>query len=100
MNEPTIPNAPAEPIVEETTEAEEEEKAPKQKGGRPSNRELAAENKLLAAENEKLRRALEPFAAIPDALDKTPDDVLYQLCRGDATCSILARDIRTARKLV
>lgn len=96
MNEPTIPNAPAEPIVEETPE---ETEAPKQKGGRPSNQALAAENKLLAAENDRLRHALEPFARIPDDPAKPDEAVLYVLNKGGASQSILARDLRTASKL-
>ena len=99
MNEPTIPNAPAEPIVEETPEETEEEEAPKQKGGRPSNQALAAENKLLAAENDRLRHALEPFARIPDDPAKPDEAVLYVLNKGGASQSILARDLRTASRV-
>lgn len=107
-DEPTIPTAPTTPAgplppngdEADNDDADDNADKGKSKGGRPSNKELAGENKRLADENVALRLALSDLAAIPDDPTKKPDDVLYVLSRGGVEHKIHARDLRNARKLL
>jgi hypothetical protein len=97
-DEPTIPTAPTEPISPNGDEPDD--KKSKSKGGRPSNADLAADNKRLADECAALRLALAHLAAIPDDPTKKDDAVLYELSRSGQACKLTAGQIRRARKLL
>lgn len=103
MSEPTIPTRPAIPAEPGETpdvldEETPEEEAPK--GGRPSNKQLAADNKRLLAENDRLRDIVAIVASIPDERDKADSFVLFDLTRGGQTTRITNGAVRAARKLV
>lgn len=105
MSEPTIPRKPAIPEpaeLDETIDPVDDEPREEQtsKGGRPSNKQLAADNKRLLAENQALRSALQPLAGIPEERGRPDDFALFQLARAGVSVTITNRDVRAARKLV
>lgn len=102
MSEPTIPTKPAIPEPGETAELLEEQSPEEEtpKGGRPSNKQLAADNKRLLAENQALRSALAPLAGIPEERGRPDDFALFDLARGGVSVTITNRDVRQARKLL
>jgi hypothetical protein len=101
-DEPTIPIAPTDPAPQEPDDESPNngKKKGKDKGGRPSNADLAAENKRLAAENLALREALADFSAIPDDSSKPDDFVLYKLARSGRSIRLTSGHVRRARKLL
>lgn len=101
MSEPTIPTEPTIPgETPDEVSPEEEPQDETPKAGRPSNKQLAAENKRLLAENQSLRSALSPLGAIPDERGRPDDFALFDLSRGGVSVRITNRDVRAARKLL
>lgn len=105
MSEPTIPTKPSIPNPAELGETPDvlDEEPPEEepsKGGRPSNKQLAADNKRLLAENQALRSALQPLAGIPEERGRPDDFALFQLARGGVSVTITNGAVRAARKLL
>ena len=101
---PKIPPTPAEtstsplPSIEARGNTELAGAPPeKPKGGRPSNAELAAEVKAVHRENQTLRKALAPFAELPE--EPGCEDlarVIYTCSRHGRTAVITCNQIRAA----
>lgn len=105
MSEPTIPTKPTIPEpaeLDETIDPVDDEPREEEtsKGGRPSNKQLAADNKRLLAENDRLRDIVAVVASIPDERDKADSFVLFDLTRAGQNMRITNGAVRAARKLL
>lgn len=103
MSEPTIPTKPAMAQAADETPEVLDEEAPEEeapKGGRPSNKQLAADNKRLVADNDRLRDIVAIVASIPEERDKADSFVLFDLSRAGQTTRITNGAVRQARKLL
>ncbi|HUU94071.1 MAG TPA: hypothetical protein VM238_23000 [Phycisphaerae bacterium] len=98
LDEPIVPDGPTAAVGPKAAPQDTVDPKEKGAGGRRPYDEVLADLKAIQPRVEELRRALAPFAILPDDATKPDGQVLYALNRGGVAGNITCADIRRARE--